>query len=678
MQAVILVLLLAVLSVAAQSCPRAINPVLPDLTKVKADIETLILTPQPDVWPADVFGGQATYGPFFIRQAWHCAGSYRTSDGYGGCDGGRQRFNPELSWDDNTNLEKAKTLLWPIKEKYGAGLSWGDLIILTGTTAIEMMGGPVLGFCGGRIDDPNGDASKLLGPTHEQEEQYPCPVNGACPYPFGTTTIGLIYVNPEGPMGKPDPMGSAHNVHSTFERMGMNMTETVALIGGGHAFGKTHGACPLGAGPSPKEDPENPWPGMCGPLTTPNNVYTSGFEGPWSATPNKWSNGYFKSLVNYKFEKYKGPGNKWQWGNSSLPGIMMLTSDISLQQDPMFFAIVKDFANNITYLEEQFSAAWYKLVTRDMGPASRCLGPWVPPPQPFQYPLPPPPPLSSFPNFAEVQAALLPIIYPSEQNNGSLAADVLPSGQLYNGAIFVQLAWLSAATYRQTDYLGGANGARIRFPPQATWPQSAGMQSALDLLAPVKQQFGDNLSWADLIVFAAQVALEQTPGLSSLIFCPGRTDATDGAGAEFLSPTLNASASIDDMQQRRNIMGLTNRELVVLSARLRSSSIESTLGCIGGLVPDASLVSNDYFKLLLNQTWTASPTVPDVFVSSAISGVALRTDLNLKWHPDWLAIVEEMASDNKLFLIEFASAWTKLMNIDRFDGPAENICNQPL
>ena len=301
-----------------------------DWEAVKEDIKTA-LTDSKDFWPAD----DGNYGPFMIRQAWHCAGTYRTYDGLGGCDGARQRFDPERSWEDNTNLDKSKKILAPIKEKYGVGLSWGDLIILTGNVAIESMGGPVLGFCGGRIDDDDGTDSLLLGPTPEQEEHFPCPVEGDCKAPLGQGQLGLIYVNPEGPKGNPDPVLSAPNIRDVFGRMGMNDTETVSLIGGGHTFGKAHGACPLGAGPSPMEDEANPWPGKCG-SGKGADTYTSGLEGSWVANPTQWSNDYFTNLADNHWEVYKGPGDKNQWraSNGTADGIMMFTTDVALINDP--------------------------------------------------------------------------------------------------------------------------------------------------------------------------------------------------------------------------------------------------------------------------------------------------------------------------------------------------------
>nr|KAE8926230.1 hypothetical protein PF009_g23575 [Phytophthora fragariae] len=333
-----------------------------DYDLVKTDLEILMQMSQ-GFWPADY----GHYGGLFIRLAWHCNGSYRRADGRGGCDGGRIRFNPEHSWADNTNLDKALRLLKPIKRKYGDALSWGDLIVLSGNVAIESMGGPVLGFCGGRRDDVDGTSSLQLGPTPEQESVAPCAEDGDCKAPLGPTTLGLIYVNPEGPMGVPDPVGSAPQVRRTFTRMGMDDRETVALIGGGHAFGKTHGACPTGAGPSPLEDPENPWPGTCGEGAMKgkgNNTFTSGFEGSWTATPTQWSNDYFTGLTTYEWEKYDGPGGHVQWRPvpDTTPPVRMLTADIALLHDESYHNISLEFAANLTALDEAFSHACSALI----------------------------------------------------------------------------------------------------------------------------------------------------------------------------------------------------------------------------------------------------------------------------------------------------------------------------
>eukprot|EP01126_Amoeba_proteus_P054086 TRINITY_DN6626_c0_g2_i13.p1 TRINITY_DN6626_c0_g2~~TRINITY_DN6626_c0_g2_i13.p1 ORF type:complete len:649 (-),score=90.37 TRINITY_DN6626_c0_g2_i13:179-2125(-) len=635
-----------------------------------------------DFWPADY----GNYGPFMIRQAWHCSGSYRAYDGLGGCDGARQRFDPERSWEDNTNLDKAKTLIWPVKEKYGLGLSWGDLIILTANTAIEMMGGPVLGFCAGRIDDPDGDDSILLGPTAEQNKTYPCPVNGKCTTPIGTSTIGLIYVNPEGPMGNPVPSLSALAVRNVFARMSMNDEETVALIGGGHAFGKTHGACPLGPGPSPKQDPSNPWPGNCGDGKGPN-TYTSGFEGPWSPFPTRWGNYYFQNLLNNEWTVEIGPGGKHQWKHATSKHrqntrtTMMLTSDISLLRDPQgsYQNLVRLFANNLTELDIAFSHAWYKLTTRDMGPVARCVGPWVPPPQHFQNPLPAPP--TRLPDFGRVREAIRGLLF--SNTSGIIQPDRDGEGNPYYGALLVHLAWQCAATYRRTDYLGGCNGARIRFPPESTWPHNVEMDSLLSLLESVQHSFV-NLSWADLIVLAGTVALEDAAERwvgthQEWDFCGGRTDASDGSGSQALQPVGEYSPTMDRMHILSDQMGLSDREFVVLSARLRSPTQVSRIGYYGSWTYNISVLSNEYFQTLLNSVWVAEE-VPSsgktVYSSDDGSEIfMLPFDLNLRWDSAYLAIAQEYASDPDLFLTEFRSAWTKLMNADRFDGPIGNLCN---
>jgi catalase (peroxidase I) len=359
-----------------------------DIGAVQEDLKKL-MTDSQDWWPADY----GNYGPFFIRLAWHCSGSYRETDGRGGCSGGRQRFDPERSWEDNTNLDKARRLLWPIKEKYGLGLSWGDLFVMAGTTAIESMGGPTLGVCVGRVDDEDGSRSEGLMPS----DAHPCTKDGDCEKPMGATTVGLIYVNPEGPMGNPIPDQSALQIRDTFARMGMNDEETVALIGGGHTFGKTHGACDKGAGLSPAEteaaggngDTEA-WQGNCG-TGKGKDTFTSGQEGAWTTNPTKWDNSYFRNLLQWKWDVHKGPGGHYQWKvDSAYPpqapdahveganqDIMMFTSDMALLEDPAdkYQALVKEFASNPAKLDEVFAKAWHKLTTRAFGAqkAPRCV-----------------------------------------------------------------------------------------------------------------------------------------------------------------------------------------------------------------------------------------------------------------------------------------------------------------
>eukprot|EP00659_Diplonema_papillatum_P013938 gene13938-21319_t len=369
--------------VAAGLCPGALhgtppsdNATIPTLEEYNTALKTLdipsvvrdivhMLTMSQECWPADISPtskvGQS-YGGLFVRLAWHCSGSFRNTDGRGGCGGGRQRFQPENSWPDNTNLDKARGLLWPIKQKYGDALSWGDLFILAGTSSVLHMGGPVTEICAGRVDDADGSTSAPLGPGPEQP---PCPFQGDCKPPLGTSTVGLIYVNPEGYLGIPDPTHSVLEIRDVFGRMGMNDTETVALIGGGHAFGRTHGACPKGAGPAPNQQPNNPWPGLCGDGKGPN-TYTSGIDGPWTTDPFAWDNEFFQLLNNFgkSYEVYKGPGGHYQWRIPQKPGLIMMTTDVALTYDPEYSRIVHEYATDLHKLDVAFSAAWEKLVTQ--------------------------------------------------------------------------------------------------------------------------------------------------------------------------------------------------------------------------------------------------------------------------------------------------------------------------
>lgn len=641
-----------------------------DFDDVKKDLKALFVDSKP-WWPADY----GHYGPFFIRLAWHCSGSYRVTDGRGGCAGGRQRFDPERSWQDNTNLDKARKLLWPVKEKYGLGLSWGDLFILAGTTAIEDLGGTTLGFCAGRVDQPDGSQSEELnGPPAT------CDTPGDCQRPYGTTTVGLIYLNPEGPEGKPIPEVSCKQIRDTFGRMSMNDTETVALIGGGHSFGKTHGACATPPGPAPKDAPANPWAGKCG-TGAGTDAWTSGFEGPWTTNPTKFDNQYFKNLIFYNWAVEVGPGGHHQWyiSNSSPPtarsangtgnqNLMMLTSDVSLIHDVEYKKIVQKWATDADDFTYAFKYAWYKLTTRDQGPVTRCYGTATPPPQPFQYPLPEPP--STFPDWGAVQTDIKHIMTTLQS---AISPDFV-QGKPYYGAMFVKLAWQCSNTFRITDHQGGCNGARIRYTPQSNWTVNTDMDKVLEILEPIKQKYGAGLSYSDLIIFAAQTALE-VAGAPSTNFCPGRTDAVDGAGSENLEPRLFAfDKTVEGLRYKQKLLDMSDHEMVALQSRLRSSSLLNHSGV--EWTQDPSKVSNEYYKVLLNYTWEKFTTNAGIsqYKAQGYDIYMEAADVSLLYDAEYMTIAQDFASDNNLYLTSFSGAWTKLVISDRFDGPVKNLC----
>lgn len=648
---------------------------------VKADLKKLFVDSK-SWWPADY----GHYGPFFIRLAWHCSGSYRTSDGRGGCSGGRQRFDPEQSWPDNTNLDKARKLLAPLKRQYGLGLSWGDLFILAGTTAVEDMGGPVLGFCGGRVDQPDGSHSIELGPSPEQEAIDPCQSTGQqgnCTLPLGSTTVGLIYLNPEGPLGQPLPDQSRHQIRDTFGRMSMNDTETIALIGGGHSFGKTHGACPTSPGPAPDVNPLNPWAGNCG-SGVGVDAFTSGFEGPWTTTPTRFSNQYFQNLKNYTWQVALGPGghNQWHITESNPPvgpmangtgtqELMMLTSDVSLTYDPDYKQIVEKWAEDKDDFSNQFKHAWYKLVTRDMGPISRCVGNNIPPPQPFQYPLPSPP--STLADEGLVRDAIKTAM---TTTHPSITPDIAKDGSTTYGAMFVKLAWHCANTFRITDHQGGCNGARIRYSPQSNWTTNANLDKVLEVLEPIKAKFGSSLSHADLIVLAGQTALEAA-GAPSTAFCPGRTDATDGSGSENLEPReWSYETTLQGLRYRQKLLDLTDHEMVVLHGMMRSEVLLNHSGTIAW-TGDPTVLSNAYFTTLVSHSWqqyTNPSTTEKQYKAKDADIYMLPTDVAFLQDASYMTIVQDFASDNTFFLAQFVTAWNKMMVADRFDGPVGNLC----
>merc|ERR1719483_2075167 len=614
-----------------------------------------------------------------IRLAWHSAGSYRVSDGRGGSNGGRIRFDPESNWPDNANLDKARKLLEPIKVTYGSSVSWADIIILAGYVAIESMGGPILGFCGGRVDDMDGSKSILLGPTPEQEELFPCPVNGDCKSPLGASTVGLIYVNPDGPMGEPSPNKSAPQIREVFGRMSMNDSETVALIGGGHTLGKCHGFCP---GNPTYKVPNKGLPGKrsCGrPDGKGKETFTSGFELSWTSKPLQWDTEYFINLLTYDWDVEIGQGGRFQWdiknGSKSTPtvdlksnvSIGMLTSDIALLNDPEYLQIVKYWETDQASFDHAFKHAWYKLTTRDMGPATRCLGNEVPDVQDWQYPLPPPPtPLSSM---DPVKDEIISILNENPSALGSMT----------------RLAWRCSSTFRVTDYLGGCNGAKIRLSPQKDWGVNKGVSNALELLSTVKNNFGDGLAWADLIILAGNTAIRKAGG-NDLSFCGGRSDAVeDGGASRFLEPKVTGVINNTVLALKAFISseGLTLREFTVLNGAGYAIGDTCNEGffCLRDPVNTTSIsnsLTNIFFTNILSNDWAESthPESGDIVLKSVEGNLYMwPTDGMFKSDPELNALTTEYSTDNNLFLSDFSLAWTRLSNIDRYKGPSGNVCN---
>lgn len=494
------------------------------------------------------------------------------------------------------------------------------------------MGGPSIGFCAGRIDVIDNKQMLPLGPTPEQEKFAACPVNGQCPFPLGQNTIGLIYVNPEGPMGLPDPKGAADTVRDVFGRMDWHGRELVALIGGGHTFGKAHGASMASTGEIPAACPFAPWSGPKG-----IEAITSGFEGPWTSEPTKWDNKYFQYLVDFQWEPVQSPAGKWQWRVKDGDGprapvadpslndtqdVMMLTTDVALIMDPEYRTYVEEFAKNLSAFEHEFAHAWYKLVTRDMGPHSRCVGPRVPSARQFQHPLPEP-----SKHLADMKSVSEDIREIIERN---------PKGE------FIRLAWQCASTYRATDYQGGCNGARIRFPPGSEWKINDGLGDTLALLEPVKKKYGKGLSYADLIVLAGNVELEMKhPILPALPFCPGRTDAEDGSGWNQVEyGNTDFPKSVDEAMELAQRRGQTSQDISALSFVAYGSAKKLR----------KMLKSNHTDDLLAD---------------------GLRYYPELRYWADYYA-----AAGDEQYAKAFVNSWTKLMNADRFDGPVRNICGE--
>jgi catalase-peroxidase len=671
-----------------------------DLDAVKKDIEGIMTTSQ-DWWPADY----GHYGPFFIRMAWHSAGVYRIADGRGGAAGGQQRFEPLNSWPDNVNLDKARRLLWPVKKKYGRSLSWADLMVLTGNVALESMGFSTYGFAGGREDDWEADLV-YWGPEEKflDDERYTDDRELA--KPLAAVQMGLIYVNPEGPNGNPDPQLAANDIRETFGRMAMNDEETVALIAGGHTFGKAHGARkPEGCvGPAPAgaevEEQGFGWRNKCGSGNGADTV-SSGLEGAWSVNPIAWTSQYLDNLFGFEWVQTKSPAGATQWipadgqaanlvpdahDASKRHAPIMFTTDLSLKVDPSYREIAQRFQQDPKAFELAFAKAWYKLTHRDMGPVTRYLGSEVPAQALiWQDPIP------------AVDYALI-----DDVQVAALKAKILDSG-LSTGEL-VRTAWAAAASFRATDLRGGANGARLRLDPQRNWAVNdpKGLRKALKRLERVQKRFnrglprGTRVSLADVIVLGGAAAIEQAAKAGgttiAVPFAPGRNDAdqsqTDAASFAVLEPQADGFRNFytDSAQQspanalvdRANLLSLTVPEMTVLVGGLRSLDANTGGSAHGVFTDRPGTLSNDFFVNLLDMgtAWSKAEDAEGVYVGRDRSTgdarwTATPVDLLFGSHSELRAVAEVYAGDDaqNMFLRDFVKAWHKVMNLDRFDRP---------
>ena len=670
-----------------------------DLEAVRQDLYD-VMTASQDWWPADY----GHYGPLFIRMAWHSAGTYRIGDGRGGAASGTLRFAPLNSWPDNASLDKAVRLLWPIKQKYGRKISWADLIILTGNCALESMGLKTLGFAGGREDvwEPEEDIYWGSETTWLGDERYTG--DRELENPLGAVQMGLIYVNPQGPNANPDPVTAARDIRETFRRMAMNDEETVALIAGGHTFGKTHGAADADqyVGPEPEGAPlEEQGLGWKNTYGSGKGVHTitSGLEGAWTATPIKWDNSFFENLFNYDWELIKGPGGAWQWtpkdesAQNTVPDAhdpskkhapMMLTTDLSLKADPIYAEISKRFYENPAEFADAFAKAWYKLTHRDMGPRTRCLGPLVPEePQLWQDPVP------------DVDHELV-----AAQDIAALKEKCLESGLSISQ--LVSTAWASAATFRGTDKRGGANGARIRLAPQKDWEVNnpSELQNALQTLEEIQAEFNSaqsdrkRVSLADLIVLGGCAAVEaaaKNAGVTvGVPFTPGRTDAvqeqTDVESFAVLEPTADGFRNYlanghertaeELLVDRAHMLTLTTPEMTVLVGGLRVLNTNVCQSGFGIFTDRTETLSTDFFVNLLDMEteWSPSATSENVFegrdrATGELKWRGTRVDLVFGSNSQLRAIAEVYACDDaqQAFVHDFVAAWNKVMNLDRFD-----------
>ena len=670
-----------------------------DLEVIKQDINDLMTTSQ-DWWPAD-FGH---YGPFFIRMAWHSAGTYRISDGRGGAGSGTQRFSPLNSWPDNVNLDKARLLLWPIKKKYGKKISWADLMILAGNCALESMGFKTLGFAGGREDVWEAEQDIYWGSETEWLGDNRYTGDRELENPLGAVQMGLIYVNPEGPNGNPDPIAAAHDIRETFGRMAMNDEETVALIAGGHTFGKTHGAANpdnyVGDKPAaaPIEEQGLGWKNTFG---TGNAVDTisSGLEGTWTTSPTKWSNNFFENLFGYEWELTKSPAGAFQWkpkddgGKGTVPDAhdptnrhcpIMLTTDLSLREDPVYEKISRRFFENPEEFAKAFAHAWFKLTHRDMGPIARYLGADVPKETLiWQDPIP---------------TVTHPLI--DDLDIIRLKSTILNSG--ISLSQLVSTAWTSAATFRGSDKRGGANGARIRLAPQNDWEinKPSKLPIIIETLEVIQENFNNNqtdeklVSLADIIVLGGCVAVERAAKnaghIITVAFTPGRTDAsqaqTDVASFAALEPRAdgfrnylkpNQTASTEELLvDKAQLLTLTAPEMTVLIGGLRVLNTNFDGSNHGVFTENTKELSNDFFVNLLDlrTTWKAISNEQQIFegrdrITGDLKWTATRADLIFGSNSELRALAEVYASEDskEQFVQDFAKAWSKVMDLDRFD-----------
>jgi catalase-peroxidase len=668
-----------------------------DLDALKRDLIALMTTSQ-DWWPADY----GHYGGLFIRMTWHAAGTYRIADGRGGGGEGSQRFAPLNSWPDNANLDKARRLLWPIKQKYGQKISWADLLVFAGNVALESMGFKTFGFGFGRADiwEPEeifwGPEDAWLGDQRYSGDRQ-------LGKPFGAVQMGLIYVNPEGPNGKPDPLAAARDIRETFARMAMNDEETAALIVGGHSFGKTHGAAPATGhvGPEPEAAPLEMqglgWKSTFGSGKGADTI-TSGLEGAWSNTPTRWSNGFLDNLYGYEWELTKSPAGAFQWtpknseARETVPDAhdpskrhapMMLTTDLALRLDPIYGPITKRFHENPDQLAEAFAKAWYKLLHRDMGPVTRYLGPWVPEPQLWQDPLP------------ALNHELI-----GHQDIADLKRNILASGLSISR--LVATAWASAASFRGTDKRGGANGARIRLAPQRNWEvnEPAELSNALKTLEQVQQEFnraqsgGKRVSLADLIVLGGCAAVEQAARNAGYTievpFAPGRTDAsqeqTDVESFAVLEPDADAFRNYLRKGERLSpetllldkayLLRLTAPQMTALIGGMRALNANFGQSRHGVFTDRPETLTNDFFVNLLDSRveWKAAGAGNHIYEgrdrsTGKVKWTATAADLVFGAHSQLRALCEVYASNGaqEKFVRDFVAAWDKVMNLDRFD-----------